>query len=753
MDATNNRIDQTNKEKRRFRCNDCNIEFDSLSNYNRHMKSTSVHRHGTNLRCVNCSKQFLRTDNYKRHVRTCKNEDVRCEHCGKCYQRRYLKRHIAAINRSKRLVKLRKSTKKNNTQKVTGDPTNQSPVQPKYTGPFKLMENAFGRNLMRFRIDADENNRDPDTFLKETEEEQAALVNSIRNELKMFKIQLTLHVDFFKPTNVDENCQNPFWSLPAIIQPDEDVIEQLRKLYPKVLMSHAEFMRKGSGWVTRRISFLDVHIARYKPLRAGCSVALPRYLKSKKAIVNIKNNDNMCLAWCILASRHPVVKNRQRTENYRKYWNEIDVHGIRFPVELEQIPRLELQNDLCINVYGFDNDIIPLHISKFAFSEHINVLLYRRHYFLIKNLDRFLSDQRGGHRRKWFCHRCLFPLNSKEKRDEHVSNCVNNQNTPVKMPEEDTIQFRNIHKMQRRPVLVYADFESLTTKLEPDETERSKKSTTYQHHVPSGYCLIQIDNCCGEQTIRRPIGYRGKDCVQRFLADSVSIGLEFQEALEKPAPMSMTPQDENDFRTSQECHICKQTIGNQLEKVRDHCHLCGKFRGAAHYDCNLQFRLDRDITIVFHNLRRYDGHMIMQHIGEVCESFDFQLSCIARAMEDYVSFTLTSTKNEPGKVWRIRFIDSLQFLSASLDNLAKTLSKEDMNAMKSVFTGEYLELMTRKGVYPYDYMNSWERFSETKLPPKEAFYSGLNGKGITDDEYEYAAQVCSSCIPHFNPKI
>ena len=100
--------------------------------------------------------------------------------------------------------------------------------------------------------------------------------------------------------------------------------------------------------------------------------------------------------------------------------------------------------------------------------------------------------------------------------------------------------------------------------------------------------------------------------------------------------------------------------------------------------------------------------------------------------------------NREGKHVRIkheiRFIDSFKFMASSLDNLVKNLSVDKLSQTKKAFEDK-IDLLSRKGVYPYDHMTSIERFKETQLPPKEAFYSKLNDSGISDEEYEHAKRV------------
>ena len=84
------------------------------------------------------------------------------------------------------------------------------------------------------------------------------------------------------------------------------------------------------------------------------------------------------------------------------------------------------------------------------------------------------------------------------------------------------------------------------------------------------------------------------------------------------------------------------------------------------------------------------------------------------------------------KCYKIRFIDSFKFMAASLDSLVNNLPEDAFNNLKKYYTGDKLTLVMRKGVYPYEYMDTLERVKETKLPPKEAFYSKLNNEDISD---------------------
>ena len=108
------------------------------------------------------------------------------------------------------------------------------------------------------------------------------------------------------------------------------------------------------------------------------------------------------------------------------------------------------------------------------------------------------------------------------------------------------------------------------------------------------------------------------------------------------------------------------------------------------------------------------------------------INAIPNNMEKYMAFMLGN---------HLTFIDSFQFMSSSLDKLVSNLPKDDLIYTSKAFKGKRLDLISQKGVYPYYYMDSFEKFNEKELPTKDQFYSILNDQHITDDEYNHAKEV------------
>ena len=156
----------------------------------------------------------------------------------------------------------------------------------------------------------------------------------------------------------------------------------------------------------------------------------------------------------------------------------------------------------------------------------------------------------------------------------------------------------------------------------------------------------------------------------------------------------------------------------------------------------------------FHNLSGYDSHLFIKNLGYTPGNID----CIPNNEEKYISFTKEITvgtyskkaldadgdifSEQMPKNWKLRFLDSFKFMATSLDNLVNNLPEDGFTNLEKYYTGDKLDLVKRKGIYPYEYMNLLERFKETKLPPKEAFYSNLENEGyISDEDYAHAKKV------------
>ena len=550
-----------------------------------------------------------------------------------------------------------------------------------------------------------------------------------------FQLALNIHLRKIKPDGSEECTNSVFRYKQQALLREGEIVKALDEAFPYILGILEKWTQNGSGWTVDYISTLWLDIAKYQPLRGGSYIPLPAAVKNKKAVVNVKNKDDQCLRWALRSALFPVAKDPQRPAKYSTK-DDLNFTEIDTPTPISQISKVEKQNDLAINVFGWDGAYVIIYRLSERPARRINLLLIEKagkfHYTWIKDLNRLLYNQSKHRERKHFCERCLHGYTREDLLKAHKPDCrgIGQTAVRVEMPKAggNKLTFQNHHKQFPAPFIIYADFEALTTKIEGPELDPSVSNTQRtQLHETCSYCYVVV-RCDGKTNT--PVEYRGPNAAEHFLRAIQAEERIIRNELANPKVMRMSPEDVLIHSRAGVCHICEKplAVGGTKDSVRDHCHITGKYRGAAHNACNLKLRLEpwkTPIPVVFHNLRGYDSHLLMQAISRV----KGRVSCIPNNTEKYISFSLG----------QLRFIDSAQFLLAPLDELVAGNPPETFQ-----ITARYeqrRELLLRKGVYPYEYMDSWERFADTRLPPRASFYSKLTGNHISDEDYAHAQNV------------
>ena len=261
----------------------------------------------------------------------------------------------------------------------------------------------------------------------------------------------------------------------------------------------------------------------------------------------------------------------------------------------------------------------------------------------------------------------------------------------------------------------------------------------------------------------------------------------------------LTQEEINFYNEQETCHICEDKFGEDEDdkdyinrkKVKNHCHYTGKLTGAAHSKCNLYYKVQKEIPLKIPN-PGCDTHFVM---NQLTIEFDREINCIGDNMEKYITFSVPIKKelnNGKTVTYKLKFIDSYRFMDSLLldlvDNTSEIFKSEECisckerkkinsecsfagvkndkliykckqckkeckrptTELKEQFPGIYqffngdlkkFVLLLRKGVYHYEYMDSWEIFDEDTLPPKKDLYSNFNLGHISDKDYEHAKKV------------
>ena len=171
-------------------------------------------------------------------------------------------------------------------------------------------------------------------------------------------------------------------------------------------------------------------------------------------------------------------------------------------------------------------------------------------------------------------------------------------------------------------------------------------------------------------------------------------------------------------------------------KVKDHCHLTGTYRGAAHNKCKFYFFCNRFLPVVMHHLKGYDSHLIIKEAFNINKTLgDRKIDAIPNSYEKFMSIAIGD----------LRFIDSCQFMASSLEKLVENLYDKEENFLNFKYMKKYfpdhLDLLCQKGYYPYEWVDNIEKLDSIGLPPRESSYSKLNQRSISEKEYEHANKV------------
>ena len=605
-------------------------------------------------------------------------------------------------------------------------------------------------------------------FLKVARFPMVDIMNNNRN----IKVKLELNVIMEKIIPDPDGIKYPpkkfkFHSIgQKIITESTDTVE----IYHDMISEILEAMQKveqteGSGWVFLKVENLTLKTVIWDPIKGSSYIDLPKELKNKNAIINMKNEDNnKCFLWCVLRALNPKDTHPERIDKDLKSKEDtLNMEGIAYPVDLKDINRFEKQNlDISISVLGYSKDerIYPLRISKFTKAKkederkhNIVLLLIKNgdnsHYCYVKNLSALLSSQVNKHKSKlYFCLNCLNGYDDPEKLEKHKEYCSEEESIKINMPPpESFIKFKNYLYSERAPFVIYADFESLLKPLDTCKPD-PKKSYTLKYNVHKPVSFVYYIKSFNEDVYKSKLVSYVKeneedpdtiDVFINWLEEDVKIIAELGN--EK---MIITPEEQEQFNQASNCWICGKLL-NLQDRVRDHCHYTGRYRGAACNICNLKYRKPNNISVFFHNLSGYDSHLIIKKLNASTGKID----CIPNNEEKYISFSKTikteEYKNKSGetknKNFKIVFKDSMKFMLSSVEALVNNLSEDDFKNLEKYFTPEEIKLLKQKGFYPYEYMDDIEKLKDTKPPPQKAFYSKLTRKGINNYNYKHVLNI------------
>jgi hypothetical protein len=729
----------------KFHCQKCDTCFDEIYQLLKHERIQHEYKayveDDIKYRCPMCKLQYSDIGIFKSHIRKCDKfiKNQKCLYCKKSF--------INQNTLTKHLIKCGNMIGFGRKNKLPKLPANSK---------FMLSRVAFKAFLQQYELFSEKTFKDVTEFFSFYKKDIIELIARVLEKLGPMKIQFCLSVSFATQVKQDFEIYTIGYFCANVITLNN--INQIENKFSELIdfMDNEiqEFTSRGSGWYIHDIDRLDLRIGQYNPISGSCHHNLPKVIANKKAIIDIKNTDEKCFLWAVIASVFQAKSNPQRISQYKKYIKEFNLKDVKFPMKLEKIPKFEEKNkhlNISINVFTWNkldkhvtSNYKPILTSKILNPTHeVNLLLLENHYYYIKNLKRLIFDFSSYNHE--YCVNCFQQFKTKQRLDEHKSRCLIFKPAQARFPKNNKLYFNNYSKMMKFPFVIYADFESVLITKHLTKENINNKTRIINNHIPCGYSMIVIEN---EDNIYYNTYYRGIDCIENFLVQLKRISQIISNMLAVKVVMNELTEDEQiAFENATHCYLCEkpfEEIDFKTEefnniKVRDHCHITGKYNGPAHNDCNINYQLPNYLPLFFHNLKGYDSHFIISKLSQ--KNFE-KCEIIPVNMEKFISFKLDS----------IQILDSFQFLSESLDKLVENLrnSNYDFPITSKLFNekfgcnSKYNHLLFKKSIYPYEYMNSFDKFNETVLPPKQNFFSSLSQTDITDEDYIHAKKVWKS---------
>ena len=347
--------------------------------------------------------------------------------------------------------------------RVTGSTGNETKIkEPEPFKPIEL-EQAFGGSYRSYRV----NGRpkiDVDTFFSRIRKE---LIGFIKRELKTrtsARIQTTAWIRFVRDDDEgQERVELAFNSLMTSVCRESETDQIVNGMIANMKFQIENPALLNGRFVFDEFLYLDINFHQLNLMRGSSYLPLPDWLVRKKAIINPHNDDEECFKWSVIAAENVGMKNPQRVSNLRKFADNYDWSGLKFPVSTKDLRKFETKNNVSVNVLAVEGRDIYIHRKGRRMGRDINLLLISEdginHYTAIKSLSRLLRSTNIKHKcKQHFCMNCLQGFTQELSRDQHQAYCEDNESVRVEMPKQGlTIEFKDGQNQFRVPFIVYSN--------------------------------------------------------------------------------------------------------------------------------------------------------------------------------------------------------------------------------------------------------------------------------------------------------
>ena len=399
------------------------------------------------------------------------------------------------------------------------------------------------------------------------------------------------------------------------------------------------------------------------------------------------------------------------------------------------------------------------------------------HFTSVKNEQRLFRDAFSKHHDAYYCLNCRQSYRTDKSLKKHERLCLNNKDCHVKLPNKNnnTLKYEKDMRSIKSPHIIYADLECLLKNIYDNTNVNENESYQIKNnlHVPCGYGINFVRSY--DKNILTY--YRGTDCTEKFVKSIkliCSIIINTKQALHKQLAKKQT----YEYNKCDKCIVCKKNFKDNKYKNIKYCYFTGEYIGASHKYCDKKVI---EVPVAFHNGSNYNYHFIIKELAKKVDG----LVCIGENSEKYITFKATININEIEI--KLKFIDTFRVTFNSLDTLVNNLTelnkckecnkecnnyiivkntiKYSCNKCKkvsyrsidnliskcsnvySICNGDldkFFIIIKKRGIlYPYEYMNSWNKFNETNNPPFEKYYSRLNMSNISKEDYLHSQKIWS----------
>ena len=649
--------------------------------------------------------------------------------------------------------------------------------------PFLVKETAFKRKLMTFTYKFDDKKiTNLELAGHITGEDICALIKHQLTIQKMLRFSIIYVCEYVTYNELGEIEKTHIAFLRSTMQnvlltDDRKIKTKINQCNTDVGERHDAFLATGSGWSLNRVASINVEIGQFS-FSGGCKENRASIAKWKfKYLVDPETLDNECFLNCIslaFLNKDTWKLNEKRLGMItREYAKKFNTNGLRWPLNIKQIPKFERINpdlNIHINVFSvIDGLIIPIYKSTsnpLSTLERnnvkiINLFLQQKkdgrehHYIFISELNRFLARRKENNVKNYHCAICLNSFTTSEALETHDKICSTQPPGRVEYPEEGAVvSFHQYAKTVPSPIFGVCDFEASLVPVTRQENGLKYRCTNcaeggdislcthqmdMQEQVPTTYSIALIDNT--GKILYEKTETDNKNVMNKFFTTLTYMEEEVLELLQQHRDKKdYTHQENKAFKASTVCYLCKNRfILNDSKKkpVRDHCHYSGKYLGAAHSDCNWKRTQDKQVSVYIHNFKNYDSHFILQGLKHRKVGGD-GVHGLATNMEKFRMLTIGA----------FRLLDSFLFLNTSLHELVSNLANANhtfpiINAHPFFKNHQHNKhLLLKKGVFPYEWASSPTKLKETTLfPAHEHFYSSLSETNISIADYEQGKEV------------